>query len=153
MKTLIITKEMLDADNFYIGSESVENFEGHIEISANLGYVKFKGSLRASGRIVSLAGTSIKAGNFIKAGTSIKAGESIEAGWFIEAGTSIKAGESIKAGGFIEAGGSIVSKWIDCRLRIFAGLINYRLPTREEMQIKAEIRNGTVAHGEVVKPD
>jgi hypothetical protein len=91
MKTLIITKKDLDADNYYVGDKN--EFDGHIELEANLGWVRFKRSLKATGKIVAEAGTGIEAGWGIKAGTGI------EAGWGIEAGTGIKA-----------------------RLRIFAGL-------------------------------
>jgi len=34
----------------YIGTESVTNFDGHIEIEASLGYVRFS-SLKVSGHI------------------------------------------------------------------------------------------------------
>jgi hypothetical protein len=62
----------------------------------------------------------------------------------------IEAGEGIKAGRGIEAGEGIEAGWIDCALRIFAGLISCRLPTEAELTIKAEIRRGTVAHGKLI---
>ena len=46
--TLRITKDMLDANNVYVGSEDVTNFQGSIEIAADLGRVRFMGSLCAS---------------------------------------------------------------------------------------------------------
>ena len=53
MKTLVITRELLDYDNYYIGNENVANFQGHIEIESNLGHVRFKTQLSAAGRILS----------------------------------------------------------------------------------------------------
>ena len=147
MDILKITKTMLDADNFYIGAEDVDKgFDGHIEIAAGLGRVKFKLSIIATGRIIALLGSGIEAGWGIKAGSGIKAGDGIEAGWGIEAGSGIKAGWGI------EAGLSISAKWLSARLRIFAGLCLWRLPTDEEQQIRAEIRDGTVAFGTAVSP-
>lgn len=113
---LIITKADLDVNGLYAGAADVTNWQGDIEISADLGWVKFSANLRAS--------RSIKA----KAGSGIEAGEGIEAGW------------------------GIVGKWIFSGLRIFAGLCNWRIPTAEEMQIRAELRGGVIAFGEHVPP-
>ena len=92
MKTLKLTaNDFKQSDSYwkdYIGKEDVSNYEGHIEIDGNLGWVKFI-RLGASGFI------SASAGGGIEAGTAIEAGEGIEAGWGIEAGTGIKAGLSI----------------------------------------------------------
>ena len=71
---LKITKEMLDAENNYIGEQSVSDFDGSIEISAALGYVRF-GSVKVSGFIIALAGSGIKAGWGIEAGSGIESGE------------------------------------------------------------------------------
>ena len=122
MQTLIITRADLDDTNTYVGATDVSDFAGHIEIAADLGHVHFTGSLRAAGSVRALAGSGIKAGS------------GIEAGWGIEAGLSVSA------------------KFVAVRLRIFAGLCLWRQPTREEMQIRAEVRSGTVAFGEVVAP-
>ena len=92
MEILKITAADLDKDGFYIGQADATNFAGHIEIAADLGWVRFKAALRAAGYIRALAGSGIKAG------------EGIEAGWGIKAGSGIKAGDGIKAGGGIEAG-------------------------------------------------
>ena len=186
--TLIITKDMLDAYNEYVGDADVTAWPGHIEISASLGVVSFKTSLAATGCIRALAGSGIKAGLGIKAGwgieagSGIKAGEGIQAGWGIEAGLGIEAGEGIQAGEGIkagegiqagdgikavwgieaglgieagegiEAGFSIVAKHISARLRIFAGLCMWRVPDPSEMEIRGEIRSGTIAHGTHVVP-
>lgn len=107
-----------------------------------------EGSLKVGNLFV--AGHLVVRGN-IEAGGGIKAGGNIEAGCGIEAGWGIKAGGGIKAGCGIEAGGGIKATWIDCALRIFAGLVNRRLPTPEEMEIRAEIRRGTVAYGTLVE--
>lgn len=39
-KILTITKSDLDAENFYIGAVDVSDFDGSIEIAADLGRVK-----------------------------------------------------------------------------------------------------------------
>jgi len=67
---------------------------------------------------------------------------------------SIGVGDGyIKAGWGIEAGFAITAKWVSSRLRIFAGLCIWRLPKPEEMQIRAELRGGTIAFGELVEPE
>ncbi len=97
------------------------------------------------------AGWGIKAGEGIEAGWGIKAGEGIEAGGGIEAGKGINAGGCIEADWDINAGFSIVCKTIRAKLRIFAGLVSWRVPTDEELQIRCEeLLEGTVAFGELV---
>ena len=122
MKTLKITAE---------NRERYENtelyFDGSIEIGANLGWVKFT-RIEARLSIIALSGSGI------------------EAGWGIE------AGEGIKAGSGIEAGEGIKAKYLSIKLRIFAGLCQWRIPTPAEMEIRAEIRSGTVCFGNVVEP-
>ena len=156
LPTLKITKADLNDSGEYIGATDVAGYAGHIEIDANLGWVKFAASVAAKGRIRALAGSSIKAGCGIKAGWGIEAGEGIKAGSSIEAGDGIKAGDGIeagdgiKAGWGIEAGFSITAKWISVSLRIFVGMCNWRQPTADEMQVRAEVRQGIVALGTVV---
>ena len=116
MQTLTITAADLDQDGFYIGKTDVTDFDGHIEIAADLGLVRFRAALRTAGRIRSLSGSGIEAGSGIKAGLSISA------------------------------------KFVFARLRIFAGLCLWRIPSPEEMQIRAEVRSGTVSHGVLVAP-
>ena len=120
--TLYITAADLDENNVYVGTADVTDWIGSIEIAANLGWVRFSGGLRASFSIRAMPGSGIDAG------------EGIEAVWGIKAGLGIEA------------------KWISSGLRIFAGLCNWRLPTAEEMQIRAELRSGTIAFGEHVPP-
>ena len=120
---LTITKADLDADNTYTGTADVNDWQGDIAISADLGWVKFTTSLRASG--------SIRA----------EAGAGIEAGW------------GIKAGAGIEAGFQIVGKWVAAKLRIFAGTCLWRNPSLKERQICAELREGVIAFGEHSTPD
>ena len=129
-KKFVVTKEMLDSENFYKG-ESL-SFDGHIEISGGLGWVRFRKSVSASLSIVVAAGSGIEAGEGIKARLGIEAGLGIKAGWGIEAGWGIKA------------------IFISVRLRIFAGLCMWKVPTEKEMEINAEIRSGTVCYGNVV---
>ena len=134
MKTHLITKDQLDSENKYIGATDITAFEGNIEIEVNLGYVVFS-ALKAVGYILA------KAGSGIKAGWGIEAGEGIKAGWGIEAGEGIKAGSGIKAGWGIKA-----------KLRIFAGLIMWRLPNPEELKITCKkLESGTIAFGELIE--
>ena len=171
MKIHLITKDQLDADNNYIGKVDLSDFDGAIESAGYLGWVKVK-SLKAKFYILFRAGSGIKAGEGIKAGLGIKAGSGIKAGLGIkagegiraglgikagvgiEAGLGIKAGWGIEAGEGIEAGFSICAKTLSCKLRIFAGLCLWRLPTKEETQVVVEkLENGQIAFGElVIKP-
>ena len=145
MNTLKITKEHFKKSTSYwsdyIWTEDVSNYQWHIEIDSNLWYVRFE-KIKASGKIVALAGT------WIKAGTWIEAGEWIEAGWWIKAGTWIEAGEWIKAGWWIEAGEWIEAGWwikaglyITCKLtlsfsyKIFAGICTWRAIDESEKTI------------------
>ena len=64
METKIITKEDIDKDNFYKHSDSLE-YEGHLELEANLGRVKFKAKIKTTGFIFAKAGTGIEAGEGI----------------------------------------------------------------------------------------
>ena len=132
LPTLHITADHIKG-GVYIGPD-VSNYEGHIEIDANLGWVKFEFYLCATGCILAEAGTGIKAGDGIKAGEGIKAGMGIEAGKDIEASFSIRA------------------KWISAKLRIFAGLVNGRLPKNGEDEIHAQLRSGTIAFGKHIAP-
>ena len=142
METLKITKNELNANNEYIGSVDVSNFDGHIEIAALLGYVKFK-SLKVAGSIIALAGSGIEAGDGIEAGWGIEAGDGIKAGWGIEAGSGIKAGLGIEAGW-----GILCKTELKIRLRAFAGLCSWRLPSEEEKTITCgKFIGGTVEYG------
>ncbi len=109
MKTHIVTKDQLDADNKYIGSVDLTNFKGHLEIEASLGWVVFT-SLKVFGCI------------FAKAGTGI------EAGW------GIKAGEGISV-----------------KLRVFVGLISWRLPSDAEQTVTCKQFSGTLAFGKLAE--
>ena len=162
---LTITREDIDDAGNYIGASDVSAWQGRIEIAADLGWVRFAGDVRATQSIIAMQGSGIKAGDSIKAGWGIEAGDSIEAGSGIKAGDSIEAGDSIKAGGGIEAGSGIKAglgieaglgikaKWLSVRLRIFAGVCMWRLPEPGEMEIRAELRSGTVAFGKHIQPD
>ena len=137
---LKITKADLGADNFYVGATDVSDFDGSIEIAADLGRVRFKAWVKAKFSIRALAGSGISAGLGISAGDGISAG------------SGISAGDGISAGSGISAGFSVVAKWIEARLRIFAGLCAWREPTPEETEVRAELRNCTVAFGKHVAP-
>jgi hypothetical protein len=129
-------------------------FAGMIKVSKS---IKVKFSIKAGLGIKAgsgiKAGLGIEAGSGIKAGWGIEAGSGIKAGWGIEAGSGIKAGRGIeagsdiKAGWGIEAGLQITAKSLDCKLRIFAGLCNWKIPGAQEQTIIGEIRSGVVAHG------
>ena len=127
MDTLLITRDDLDDDGGYTGAESID-CAGHVEVAADLGTVRVRGFVRAKGRVRCLAGSGIKAG------------------W------GIKAGSGIKAGWGIEAGFSIVAKFLSVRLRIFAGIVAWRLPEPSECEVRAEIRSGMLVHGTHVAP-
>ena len=173
--TLKLTRADFDADNNYIGKHDLSRITQNLEIEANLGWLKFKGSINTTKSIVALSGSGIEAGSCIEAGegieagSGIKAGSCIKAGWDIEAGSCIKAGEGIEAGEGIKAGWDIKASWgieagegieagwgieagegIISKLRIFAGLCLWRKPKEEEMQIKAKIVEGEVCFGTVV---
>lgn len=122
METLKLTAEHFDAEKKYIGTVDVSNYPGHIEIAANLGYVKFK-KIAVMGRLVALAGTGIKAGR------GIEAGEGIEAGRGIEAGLSITCKLRLISG-----------------LRIFAGLCIWRLPSENESTIRCGLAMAAEVH-------
>ena len=66
MKTHLITADQL-TDGTYTGPVDLTAFDGHIEIAARLGTVKFTGWLRAAGDIRAKAGSGIKAGFSIQA--------------------------------------------------------------------------------------
>ena len=105
-KIHVVTKDQLDGDNRYTGTVDLTQFDGSIEIEANLGRVIFT-ALRAVGNIFA------------------EAGSGIEAGWGIEAVANISV-----------------------RLRIFVGLVRWRLPRPEELVISCrKLTSGTVAHG------
>ena len=115
MKTLKLTAEHFEKRPgeyglFYIGTESVTDFNGSIEIDANIGWCRFASRLAARGSIIAKAGSGIEAGDGIEAGWGIEAGDGIKAGWGIEAGKGIKAGrfilciKALKAGYCIFAG-------------------------------------------------
>jgi hypothetical protein len=84
--TLTITAADLDADGFYTGTENVSHWPGAIVIEADLGTVRFRGTLRATTYIKATAGSGIVAGSGIEAGEGIKAGLGIEVDDGIKAG-------------------------------------------------------------------
>ena len=106
MKTLKLTKnDFKETKNYwreYIGKEDISNFDGHLEVEGNLGYVKFT-SVKVSGGIL------VKAGSGIKVDLGIKVGEGIKVGWGIKVGEGIKVGSGIEVGEGIEVGSGIVS--------------------------------------------
>lgn len=94
----------------------------------------------------------IKAFYAINAGCAIKAGRGIETDSHITAGACITAGGDIKAGKGINAGLSIHAKSISSELRIFAGISSSSIPQKEDMEIRAKLIKGTIAHGKLVEP-
>ena len=119
--------------------------------------------IKTVGRIIAgwsiLAGESIEADGDIKAGTAIKADAAIRAGGSIESGAGIKAGWSISAGRDISAAEGVESGLaIECKgilnvkLRVFAGLCLWRLPTEKETKIIcSKFQGGTVAYGTLLE--
>jgi len=97
--------------------------DGHLEIAANLGHVTIAGAIRVTGQIVALSGSGIEAG------WGIKAGEGIEAGW-----------------------GITCTGVFTVRLRVFAGLCLWRLPTEAEQTITcSRFVGGTIAYGTLIE--
>ena len=146
MKTLKLTrKDFKGTDSYwkeYVGKEDVSVYEGNIEIEGGLGYVRFA-SLKATGFVLSGAGTGIEAG------MGIEAGEGIKSGWGIEAGWGIKSGWGIEAGAGIVSGLEITCKLaLSSSLRIFAGVCWWRKIDEEEKTITCgKLESGVVAYG------
>lgn len=65
-RILKITKADLDETGKYVGAADVTNFDGSIEITANLGQIGFEFALRATFSITAEAGSGIKAGSGIE---------------------------------------------------------------------------------------
>ena len=94
MQTLRLGKEHFkkNPDGYwsdYIGTESVADFDGHIEIEGNLGYVRFSGHLSAKGYIAAGAGSGIKASWGIEAGLSIICGGALKVSCRIFVGSRV----------------------------------------------------------------
>jgi uncharacterized protein (DUF342 family) len=134
MKTLTLTSSDFDSNGIYIGKTDLSNFDGNLKIKVDYAY--FTKSIFVTGYI--------KASDSIKASGSIKAGGSIEAGGYIEAGNSIIAGNSI------EAGFTIACEQLSAKLRIFAGICTWKIPTDDEMLITCEkLVSGIIAFGKL----
>ena len=141
MNILKITKADLNADNEYIGGAIGDYFnhaDTHVEIEANLGWVKFKAI-------------------YVKGYITAKAGSGIEAGWGIKAGSGIKAGWGIEAGSGIEAGWGIKAGWgINCKLslsfgyKLFAGTATYT-NTAIKTVTCGKLEKGTIAYGDLIE--
>ena len=128
MEKLVLTSSDFDKDNDYIGGHDLTALQMHLEIDAELGFVKFK-SLVVAGYILAKAGSGIKAGWGIEAGEGIKAGWGIEAGWWI-----------------------ICKTTLNTSLRIFAGLCLWRLPEPNEKKISCgKLESGEVCYGDLVE--
>ena len=162
-----------DLSNYQGHIEAQENlgtirFENSLRSSGNI-YFRTGSGIEAGNSIKAgwgiEAGNSIEAGGGIEAGNSIEVGYGIEAGWGIKAGNNIEAGYGIKAGCGIEAGCGIKAGWgieagwgivckleLSSKLRIFAGLVTWRMSTKEEMQIKVgKLVLGQVCYGELIE--
>ena len=133
MKTTTLGRKDFTARDGYLCYDAALNVHGHLLIEGDLGRLKFKTSVAASGQI------------------TVAAGSGIEAGWGIEAGEGIVAGSGIKAGSGIEAGEGIEAKTLSVTLRIFAGLCMWCIPAPEEMEIRAKVISGTVCHGTIIE--
>ena len=141
MKTLVITSADIKKSDLYwsdyVGAEDVSDFDGHIKIEANLGYINFS-SIKVSGSIVANNGSGI------------------EAGWGIKAGAGIKAGWGIKAGAGIEAGLFITCKLVlKVSCRVFAGLAIWKKEvTNEEKTITCKrLEGGIISYGILKETD
>ena len=162
-----ITRADLDSENYYKPSAGL-NVDGHIQMDAGLGMVRFRADVKATHSILAASGTGIRAGLGIRAGCGIDAGWGIRAAWGIDAGWGIRAGRGIKAGSGIDAGWGITAgdvikaglgiraglqiyaqKTISAKMRIFAGVCTWKMPSPEEMTITAAHIDGIVAYGTV----
>lgn len=93
------------------------------------------------------AATNIKSGTSIEAGGSIEAGAGIKAGWGVKAANDITAGEGLEAGLAVQCSGTL-----RVRLRVFAGLSLWRLPSEAEQKILcSKFEGGAIAHGTLVE--
>jgi hypothetical protein len=72
--------ELVDDGHEYVGEVDLTDFDGSIEIAADLGLVRFPKHLRATGYIRAGVGTGIAARRDITAGKDITAGNDIWAG-------------------------------------------------------------------------
>ena len=163
MKTLVLGKDQFKKDgcyNEYIGTEDLSDFQGHLEIEADLGWTLFA-HIRVSGYILAKSGSGISAGEGISAGDGISAGSGISAGWGISAGSGISAGwgisagdgisagEGISAGDGISAGLTIICKKVlKFRFQIFAGVCRWKKTNDEDKKIQClRLEGGEVAYG------
>ena len=103
METFTITKEHIDWNGCYIGSDT--EFDGDVVIEAGLGLVRFK-SLSVKGSIVAEVGSGIKVDGDLTAGWNIKAGDGVTVGGLISTRGDLTTGYSVMAGG-VMAGGVI----------------------------------------------
>jgi len=125
MKILTLTSADF-RDGQYVKNSGLLNFDGHVEIAANLGVIRLN-KILVKGRLVIKEGTfletdwsitaggsivsdgSIKSGGFIDSGRELTAGGSILAEWYIDSVGSIKVGGTITVGGSINSGGRITA--------------------------------------------
>ncbi len=161
MQTLKLTsKDFKDTDNYYkeyIGKVDVSDYEGHIEIEGNLGWVKFV-RLLAKGHIWSEAGTGIEAGEGIKAGTGIEAGEGIKAGLSITCKLTLKFAYRLFAGTAVWRDKNNEDKLIQCG-KLEGGEVCYgevkELGLPEEKSdkkvVKIKLKGGEIVEGEVIE--
>ena len=129
MNKIIITKGDLNADNEYKGGAigTWDEYEDtHVEIEANLGWVKFK-AIYVKGYILA------KAGSGIKAGEGIKAGSGIEAGWGIEAGSGI-----------------VCKLGLSFSYKLFAGTAPWT-NSATKIVTCGKLLKGTIAYGELIE--
>jgi hypothetical protein len=153
MKTTTITRADLTNGEYTAKAE----FDGHVEIEANLGWVRFPRALTAKGRVRASAGSGISAGwgisagSGISAGWGISAGSGISAGWGISAGEGISAGWGISAGEGISAGSGISAKLVlKFTKRLFAGIaVRFGEDDAPKTVECGKLEGGTVVYGDV----
>ena len=121
MKTLVLGKDQFKKDgcyNEYIGTEDLSDFQGHLEIEADLGWTLFA-HIRVSGYILAKSGSGISAGEGISAGDGISAGLTI-----------------------------ICKKVLNFRFQIFAGVCRWKKTNDEDKKIQClRLEGGEVAYG------
>jgi len=165
LKTLKITAADVDADGNYTGAADVTDWPGHIVIAKGLGTVRFATSLRAKGLIVAgtysgivaredvVAGLDVRSGRDIVSDFgSIVAGRAIRATWSVTAALHIVARRGVMAGLSVKAGISVCAQWVYSNNLIFNGPGEWRTLSADEMEIRAELRGGTIAYGTHIAP-
>jgi len=132
MRVLKLSKSDFEENRKY--KKGSLEFNGHVEIESGLDNIYFD-SIKVGGHIFAGKGTSIVVFHTMIVGQDI----------IVEG--DLRVGESLQAGEDITVDGNL---WVG--LRVFAGLVAWRLPRPDEVQIRCRtLLNGTVAYGKLIE--